>query len=126
MEIHFQQREINTIQFKDSLNVKITWQNDWMGVKYNCFGNQTIPTRERGAHMNTETKVKEIICDLLSVEMDELQLTTDLRADLQADSLDFTEIVMQIEDDFEIETEEEDMVKIKTVGDIVNYIEAKK
>ncbi len=76
--------------------------------------------------MNTETKVKEIICDLLSVEMDELQLTTDLRADLQADSLDFTEIVMQIEDDFEIETEEEDMVKIKTVGDIVNYIEANK
>ncbi len=76
--------------------------------------------------MNTETKVKEIICDLLSAEMDELTLQTDLKEDLQADSLDFTEIVMQIEDDFDIETEEEDMMAIKTVGDIVNYIEAKK
>ncbi len=76
--------------------------------------------------MNTETKVKEIICDLLSADMEELKLETDLKADLQADSLDFTEIVMQIEDDFEIETEEEDMLTIKTIGDIVNYIEAKK
>ncbi len=76
--------------------------------------------------MNTETRVKEIICDLLSAEMDELTLQTNLKEDLQADSLDFTEIVMQIEDDFEIETEEEDMLAIKTVGDIVNYIETKK
>ncbi len=76
--------------------------------------------------MNTENKVKEIICDLLSVEMEELTTDTNLKEDLQADSLDFTEIVMQIEDDFEIETEEEDMMTIKTVGDIVNYIESKK
>lgn len=76
--------------------------------------------------MNTENKVKEIICDLLSTEIEDLKLETDLREDLQADSLDFTEIVMQIEDDFEIETEEEDMLKIKTIGDIVNYIESKK
>ncbi len=72
--------------------------------------------------MNVEEKVKEIICDLLGVEASEIAENTDLKEDLQADSLDFTEIVMQIEDEFEIEMDEEKMLTIKTFGDLINYI----
>lgn len=73
-------------------------------------------------NMNVEEKVKEIICDLLGVEASEIAENTDLKEDLQADSLDFTEIVMQIEDEFEIEMDEEKMLTIKTFGDLINYI----
>ncbi len=72
--------------------------------------------------MNVEEKVKEIICDLLGVEASEIAENTDLKEDLQADSLDFTEIVMQIEDEFEIEMDEEKMLTIKTFGDLTSYI----
>lgn len=74
--------------------------------------------------MNIEKKVKEIICDLLGTDEAELTLDTDLREDLQADSLDFTEIVMQLEDEFDFEADEEKVVGMKTVGDVVKYIEA--
>ncbi len=76
--------------------------------------------------MNTETKVKEIICDLLGVEENEITSTTNLKEDLQMDSIDFADIVMQIEDEFDIEADEEKMTTIVTLEDIVKYIDSVK
>ncbi len=76
--------------------------------------------------MNTETKVKEIICDLLGVEEAEVTPTTNLKEELQMDSIDFADIVMQIEDEFDIEADEEKMASIVTLEDIVKYIDSEK
>ncbi len=76
--------------------------------------------------MNTEAKVKEIICDLLGVEENEITSTTNLKEDLQMDSIDFADIVMQIEDEFDIEADEEKMTTIVTLEDIVKYIDSVK
>ncbi len=76
--------------------------------------------------MENQEKVIEIVCDLLGADAEGVTADTDLREDLQADSLDFTEIVMELEDTFDFESNEEDIVNIKTVGDIVKYIESVK
>ena len=76
-------------------------------------------------------KVKEIIVDSLSC--DESQVTmeanlkdTSLTEDLEADSLDAVELIMQIEEEFEVEIPDEVASNMKTVKDIVDYIEANK
>lgn len=68
-------------------------------------------------------KVKEILINELDV--DEVKLENKIQEDLGADSLDMVEVVMAIEDEFNIEIAEEDTVNIKTVKDIVDYIENK-
>ncbi|WP_066500840.1 acyl carrier protein [Abyssisolibacter fermentans] len=68
-------------------------------------------------------KVKEILINELDV--DEVKLENKIQEDLGADSLDMVEVVMAIEDEFNIEIAEEDTVNIKTVKDIVDYIEKK-
>ena len=67
-------------------------------------------------------KVKEIIVDSLSC--DESQVT--MEANLEADSLDAVELIMQIEEEFEVEIPDEVASNMKTVKDIVDYIEANK
>ena len=68
-------------------------------------------------------KVREILCDQLEIDPDEVTLDTDLVKDLGADSLDLVDVVMSLEDEFDKEIPDEDVEKIKTVGDIVSYIE---
>ena len=68
-------------------------------------------------------KVREILCEQLDIEADEITLDTDLINDLGADSLDLVDVVMSLEDEFDKEIPDEDVEKIKTVGDIVSYIE---
>ena len=68
-------------------------------------------------------KVREIICDQLEIDPDEVTLDTDLVKDLGADSLDLVDVVMSLEDEFDKEIPDEDVENIKTVGDIVSYIE---
>ncbi len=67
-------------------------------------------------------KVKDIIVDRL--EVDEAKVTKDasFRDDLEADSLDVVELVMELEDEFGLEISDEDAEKISTVGDAVDYI----
>lgn len=74
----------------------------------------------------TFDKVKEIIVDTLSCEEDEVTLEANLFEDLGADSLDAVELNMAIGDAFEITIEDEKMAEMKTVGDIVNYIDSVK
>lgn len=75
----------------------------------------------------TFEKVVEIITEQLGVEnADRITGTTSLMDDLEADSLDAVEIVMSIEDEFGIEIPDEDAEGFKSIGDIVNYIDANK
>ena len=71
----------------------------------------------------TFKKVRDIICDQLSVEESAVQMETHLMKDLEADSLDAVEIIMAIEDEFDFEVPDEDAERFQSVGDIVKYIE---
>ncbi len=69
-------------------------------------------------------KVKSILADQFDVEEDKITAETDLQEDLGADSLDVVDLLMSIEDEFEIEIPDEEIENIKTVGALVSYIEA--
>ena len=69
-------------------------------------------------------KLKEIVADQLDVDADKVTMESNITEDLGADSLDTVDLVMSIEEVFDIEIPDEAVEKIKTVGDIVNYIEA--
>ncbi len=71
-------------------------------------------------------KVRDILCDQLDLEQDEVTMTSNIVENLGADSLDMVDLVMSIEDEFELEVADEDVEGIKTVGDIVRYIEENK
>ncbi len=68
-------------------------------------------------------KVRDIIADQLDIDPDSVALETNLQKDLEADSLDAVEIVMAIEDEFDIETPEENMEQFLLVSNIVKFIE---
>lgn len=76
--------------------------------------------------MSTDTKVKEIIAEQLNVEISELEASKSFLNDLGADSLDIVELVMAMEEEFEVEIPDEDAEKIQTVGDAIKYIEENK
>ena len=67
-------------------------------------------------------KLQEIIADVLNVETDEITMDTTFVDDLGADSLDIFQIIMGIEETFDIEIDNEDAEKIMTVGDAVEQI----
>ena len=64
-------------------------------------------------------KVREILCDQLDLEQDEVTMTSNIVENLGADSLDMVDLVMSIADECELEVADEDVDGIKTVGDIV-------
>ncbi|MDO4177045.1 MAG: acyl carrier protein [Bacillota bacterium] len=68
-------------------------------------------------------KIKEMIVEQLGVSADEIQMDTNLMKDLEADSLDAVEIIMAIEDEYDIEIPDEDAEKFQTINDMVNYVE---
>lgn len=75
---------------------------------------------------NIEAKVKSIIADQLGVSEDEIKVESSFIEDLGADSLDIVELVMAMEEEFEIEIPDEEAENIKTVGDAINYINTHK
>jgi acyl carrier protein len=72
---------------------------------------------------DTFEQVKSIIVDLLAVDPDKVTLDARFREDLEADSLDLVELIMEFEDEFGGEISDEDAQKITTVGDAVQYME---
>ena len=68
-------------------------------------------------------KVKSILVEELDLDAEDVTLESNIKEDLGADSLDMVDLIMSIEDEFEIKVAESDAASIKTVGDIVNYIE---
>ena len=69
-------------------------------------------------------KVKAILAEQFDVEEDKITVDTDLQEDLGADSLDVVDLLMSLEDEFEVEVPDEEIENIKTVGALVAYIEA--
>ena len=75
---------------------------------------------------DTYSELKVIIKDLLGADEEKITMEARFREDLEADSLDLVELIMAFEDKFGAEISDEDAQKITTVGEAVNYIEAKK
>lgn len=71
-------------------------------------------------------EVKELIIDTLNCEEEKVTLEANIFEDLGADSLDAVELNLALEEKFGISIDEDTMAGIKTVGDIVNYLEANK
>ena len=69
-----------------------------------------------------EQKIIELIAEKLCKKPEQVTLTSRLVEDLGADSLDVVELIMAFEDEFGVTLSDEDTSKIKTVGDVVNYI----
>ncbi|MBR5741706.1 MAG: acyl carrier protein [Firmicutes bacterium] len=68
-------------------------------------------------------KIKELIVDQLGIDEAEITMNTNMMKDLEADSLDAVEIIMAIEDEYDIEIPDEDAEKMQTVGDLVKFVE---
>lgn len=71
--------------------------------------------------METLNKIREIIAEQLDIELEKIISETTFE-ELDADSLDLVELVMALEEEFEIEISDEEIEKIKSVNDVVNYI----
>jgi len=72
-------------------------------------------------------KVKEIVADQLGIDdVESITAATSLIKDLEADSLDAVEIIMAIEDEFSVEIPDEEAEGFKNIGDIAEYVTAKK
>ena len=70
-------------------------------------------------------KVKDLVVDQLDADADKVTLDANIQDDLGADSLDVVDLVMALEDEFDVEIPEDQVENIKTVGDIVKFIEDK-
>ena len=72
-----------------------------------------------------EERVRSIIVDQLAVDAAKVSQTASFIDDLGADSLDIVELVMTMEEEFDLDIPDEDAEKMKTVGDVVKYITSK-
>ena len=70
-------------------------------------------------------EMKEIIADQLSVSEDEVTLEASFKEDLDADSLDLFELVMALEEEYDVEIPSDDLAELNTVGDVINYLKDK-
>ncbi len=78
------------------------------------------------AEATVEQKVKSIIAEQLGVQEDEVKPESSFIEDLGADSLDIVELVMAMEEEFEVEIPDEEAEHIKTVGDAITYVNTHK
>ncbi|MBP3627343.1 MAG: acyl carrier protein [Clostridia bacterium] len=69
-------------------------------------------------------KIKKILADQLDAEESQMTMETKIEEDLSADSLDVVELLMSIEDEFNVEIPDEEIENLKTIGDVVEYIQA--
>ncbi|MCM1180833.1 MAG: acyl carrier protein [Clostridium sp.] len=69
-------------------------------------------------------KMKEIIAEQLSVDAGEIELTSNFKEDLGADSLDLFELVMALEEEYDVEIPAEELESIATVEDVMEYLKA--
>ena len=74
--------------------------------------------------MDTFDKVQEIIANLFQINQDQITMESDLSDDLLADELDNVEIIMAVEDEFNITIHDEEAADIKTVGDLVKLVDS--
>lgn len=67
-------------------------------------------------------KISMLISQQFSIDEDDINMETSFKDDLNADSLDLVELIMALEDEFDLQVDDNDVDKINTVGDAVNYI----
>ena len=70
-------------------------------------------------------KMKEIIAEQLSVDESEIALETSFKDDLGADTLDLCELVMALEEEYDVEIPSDDLTELNTVEDVINYLKNK-
>lgn len=70
-------------------------------------------------------KIKEIVAEQLSCNEDEITMDTNFKDDLGADSLDLFELVMALEEEYDVEIPSDDLTNINTVEDVINYLRDK-
>ncbi len=70
-------------------------------------------------------KIQKIIAEQLNIDAAQVTLDSSFKDDLDADSLDLFEMVMSLEDEYGVEIPSEDLEKLVTVGDVVNYLKEK-
>lgn len=70
-------------------------------------------------------KIRATIASQLSIDEDEIKMESSFMDNLGADSLDIVELIMALEEEYDIEIPDEDVEKIATVGDVVEYIKAR-
>lgn len=69
-------------------------------------------------------RICQIIAEQLDIEADDIRMESSIQDDLNADSLDVMEVAMAVGDEYDIEISEDELENIKTVGDVVRYVEA--
>jgi acyl carrier protein len=80
---------------------------------------------EAGGNMSIQPKVKDIIVEQLGVDPEKVKPEASFIEDLGADSLDIVELVMAMEEEFDLEIPDEDAEKLKTVQDVASYLQKK-
>ena len=73
--------------------------------------------------MSVEERVIEIVCEQLAVNKEQVNRNTSFIEDIGADSLDLVELIMELEQEFDIQIPDEQAEKIKTVGEAIDHIE---
>ncbi len=68
-------------------------------------------------------RIREIICEQLDLEEDSVTMDSNIMEDFEADSLDLVDLVMSLEDEFNMEVPDDQIENFRTVGDVVRYIE---
>ena len=68
-------------------------------------------------------RIREIICEQLDLEEDSITMDSNIMEDFEADSLDLVDLVMSLEDEFNMEVPDDQIENFSTVGDVVRYIE---
>ncbi len=71
-------------------------------------------------------KIKAVLAEQLDVNEDEITMDSTIQEDLGADSLDVVEMIMSLEEEFDIEVPDEAAQEMKTVGDVVRFVESLK
>src|SRR5262249_30164203 len=90
---------------------------------WTAIGPDRTPLWEERSVPSTEERVIECVCENLGVSKEQVTRQTSFTEDLGADSLDIVEMVMELEEEFEITIPDAQAEKIKTVGEAIDYIE---
>jgi acyl carrier protein len=77
------------------------------------------------SHSDLEARVISLVSETLSIDKDSVSLSSRFQEDLGADSLDITELLMEIEEEFSVSIPDEESEKLKTVGDALKYLKEK-
>ncbi len=89
------------------------------------FRHETINALGKEDYIMELEQIKKILAEQFSMNEDDITVDTSFTEDIGADSLDLVELVMALEQEFDIEIDDDEVEKIKTVGDAVRYIKDK-